>query len=331
MPETIDDIMGTRMAKITVIIPFYQKRPGILKRALDSIFAQTFQDFDVVVVDDASPCSADADLETLDAQNRARVQLIRQKNAGPGGARNTGLNAIPADSAFAAFLDSDDEWAPGHLQNAYDAMTRFGADCYWASIHGGEGFGYHFGIAALQKTENTLVLQDEPLVVELPEMSKVMLKDWGFLHLSCMVIGRPLFETIRFEAELRLAAEDVLFFCDCVLAAKRVILCDAAGAQRGEGVNIFHSIDSGSQEFLQQQLNTWVALDTLEQRFAGRPTELATIRDYKHMARKQALWGQAGRLKRGKIPQFRGLLQWYRRDSGILNSAWALAVSKINR
>ncbi|MBB4955110.1 succinoglycan biosynthesis protein ExoW [Agrobacterium vitis] len=319
------------MAKITVIIPFYQKRSGILKRALDSVFSQTMQDFDIVVVDDASPCSIDRELEALDGQKRARIQVIRQNNAGPGGARNTGLNAIPAESAFAAFLDSDDEWAPDHLQNAYDAMTQFGADCYWASIHGGEGFGYHFGIAALQKTEKTVVLQGEPLVLEVPEMSRVMLKDWGFLHLSCMVIARPLFETIRFEAELRLAAEDVLFFCDCVLAARRVILCDAAGAQRGEGINIFHSIDSGSPEFLQQQFNTWVALDTLEQRFANRPAELSFIHDYKHMARKQALWGQAGRVKRGKIPQWRGLVRWYRRDPGLWNSAVSLVVSKIYR
>ncbi|HBF32379.1 glycosyltransferase family 2 protein [Rhizobium sp.] len=319
------------MAKITVIIPFYQKQSGILRRALHSIFRQTLQDFDIIVVDDASPCSIDADLEGLDAQQRARIQVIHQKNAGPGGARNTGLDAISADSQFAAFLDSDDVWEPEHLKNACEAMTALGADCYWASIHGGEGFGYHFSVARLQDTENTVVLQQTPLVVEVPDMSRVMLKDWGFLHLSCMVIARRLFETIRFDAEFRLAAEDVLFFCDCVLAAKRVILCDEAGAARGEGINIFHSIDSGSPEFLQQQFNTWAALDTMEHRFANRPAELSLVRDYKHMARKQALWGQVGRLRRGKIPQLSGLVRWYRRDPGIINSALNLALSKIKR
>lgn len=327
----IDDNMGNCMAKVTVVIPFYQKRSGILRRALNSIFSQTLQDFEIVVVDDASPCPIDGDLEGLDAAQRARIRVIHQANAGPGGARNTGLNAIAADSQFAAFLDSDDEWAPDHLRNAVAAMTRHDADCYWASIDGGEGFGYHFGVAQLQKTEKTVVLQDDPLVVEVPEMSRVMLKDWGFLHLSCMVIAKPLFETIRFDAEFRLAAEDVLFFCDCVLAAKRVILCDAAGAQRGEGINIFHSIDSKSPEFLQQQFNTWAALDTLERRFAHKPAELQLIRDYKLMARKQALWGQVGRLKRGKIPQWRGLFRWYRRDPGIVNSAMSLALDKIKR
>lgn len=319
------------MAKITVIIPFYQKQPGILRRALQSVFAQSFQDFDIVVVDDESPYAIDLELEPLDDEKRARIRVIRQKNAGPGGARNTGLDAVPATSEFAAFLDSDDEWTADHLKNAYEAMTQFGADCYWASIRGGDDFYYHFGMAELQKTEQSTRLQDDPLVIELPEMSSVMLKNWSFLHLSCMVIGRYLFENIRFEAELRLAAEDVLFFCDCVLEARRVILCDAAGAVRGEGVNIFHSIDAASPQFLQQQFNTWVALDTLERRFANKPTEIASIRDYKTVARKQALWSQAGRAKRGKMPQFSVLFRWFRRDPALVQSAFSLAVGKFSR
>ncbi|MBB4010590.1 glycosyltransferase family 2 protein [Allorhizobium taibaishanense] len=319
------------MAKLTVIIPFYQKEAGILRRALDSVFRQTFQGFDIVVVDDESPYSIDLELEPLEPERRARVRVIKQKNGGPGGARNTGLDAIPADSAFAAFLDSDDEWTPDHLQNAYDAMTRFGADCYWASIHGGDDFYYHFGMAELKKTETAIELQDKPMVIELPEMPVVMLKNWSFLHLSCMVIGRPLFEKIRFEAELRLAAEDVLFFCDCVLAAKRVILCDAAGAERGEGINIFHSIDSSSPTFLQQQLNTWVALNTLERRFVNRPEALAYIQQYKQTARNNALWCQMGRVKRRQVPQFNVLFRWFRRDPGIVQSALALAVGKFSR
>jgi len=319
------------MAKLTVIIPFYQKEAGILRRALDSVFRQTFQDFDIVVVDDESPYSIDLELEPLEPERRARVRVIKQKNGGPGGARNTGLDAIPADSSFAAFLDSDDEWTPDHLQNAYDAMTRFGADCYWASIHGGDDFYYHFGMAELKKTETAIELQDKPMVIELPEMPVVMLKNWSFLHLSCMVIGRPLFEKIRFEAELRLAAEDVLFFCDCVLAAKRVILCDAAGAERGEGINIFHSIDSSSPTFLQQQLNTWVALNTLERRFVNRPEALAYIQQYKQTARNNALWCQMGRVKRRQVPQFNVLFRWFRRDPGIVQSALALAVGKFSR
>lgn len=319
------------MAKFSVIIPYYQKEPGILRRALGSVFAQTYGNFDIIVVDDQSPYPVDDELRPLPAEERDRITVIRQPNAGPGGARNTGLEHVPAEADFVALLDSDDLWTPDHLKNAIDAMTQFDADCYFASITGSDAFYYHFGMAELERSETAVRLSDDPLTIELPELSRVMLKNWSFLHLSCMVIGRRLFETVRFEAVLRLAAEDVLFFCDCVLAARRTILCDAAGAMRGEGVNIFHSIDNDSPQFLKQQFNTWVALDTLEGRFQGRPDEVASIQDYKQTARRQALWSQARLVKRRKVPQINLLARWFWRDPVILQSAMQLAVGKLVR
>lgn len=319
------------MATFTIIIPFYQRQVGILQRALSSVFAQTFQDFDVVIVDDESPVPPEGDLDFLTSEERSRITVIRQKNGGPGGARNTGLDHVPASTRFVAFLDSDDIWAPEHLQNAHDSLQRFNGDCYWASIHGGAEFDYHFSIAELAKSEKAVPLSDTPLVIEIPDIASVMLKDWGFLHLSCMAIGRSLFENVRFDAALRLAAEDVLFFCDCMLAAKRVLLCDEKGALRGEGVNIFHSIDNNSPQFARQQFNTWIALDTLESRFSRRPNDVASIRSYKDTARKQALWSQFKQLKHRKLPQLRLLAEWAWRDPAILQSAVQLAVGKISR
>lgn len=319
------------MAKLTVAIPYYQKEPGILRRALASVFEQTYKDFHILIVDDQSPYSIDEELAPLSENWRERITVIRQPNAGPGGARNTALDNVPADCDFVAFLDSDDIWTPDHLKNAAEAMTRFGADCYWASITGGDAFYYHFGIADLEKTERVERLQDGPLVVEVPDLSSVMLKNWSFLHLSCMVIGRTLFETVRFDARLRLAAEDVLFFCDCVKASARVVLCDAPGAVRGEGINIFHSIDNDSPQFLKQQFNTWVALDLLEGRFAQRSSEAHSIRSYKSTARRQALWSQARRVRRRKLPQFDVLAKWVWRDPALLRSVFELAAGKLAR
>ncbi len=317
------------MASITIVIPFYQKQTGVLQRALKSISRQTFQDFDILIVDDQSPLPAEGELQSLSSEERRRIRVIRQANAGPGGARNTGLDNIPAESRFVAFLDSDDEWAPEHLSNAYGTLTHYGADCYWDSIDGGEEFYYHFSIAELGKSAETMRLSDRPAVVEIPNMASVMLQDWSFLHMSCMVIGRPLFEKIRFEPALRLAAEDVLFFCDCILAAKRVLLCENAGALRGQGVNIFHSIDNDSPQFLRQQFNTWTALNTLEQRFSRRPQDVESIRLYKNRARQQALWSQARQVRRRRMPQFALLAKWALRDPAILQSAMQLAVGKL--
>jgi len=317
------------MTKCTVIIPYYQREPGILARALRSVLAQTHPDFDVIVVDDASPLPAEADLQEFPLEDRARIAVIKQPNAGPGGARNMGLDHVPADTAYVAFLDSDDEWMPGHLGDAVAALSLFDADCYWASIRGGEEFYYHFGVADLAGTTEMVRLSDDPPVVELPDLASTMLRNWSFLHLSCMVIGKALFSRIRFEAALRLAAEDVLFFYDCVRSARRTVLSEAVGAARGEGINIFHGMGSDSPLFLKQQFNTWVALDRLESRFSHRAEDRASIEAYKQTARNQALWGQARLVKARKAPQFRQLAQWAWRDPKLLRSAVQLAVGKI--
>jgi succinoglycan biosynthesis protein ExoW len=319
------------MTKCTIIIPYYQREPGILARALRSVFAQTHPDFDVTVVDDASPLPAENDLVGFSAEEQARITVIKQANAGPGGARNTGLDHLREDCAYAAFLDSDDEWLPDHLANAVAGMSLFDADCYWASIRGGAEFYYHFGVADLAGTTEVVRLSDEPPMVEIPDLAGTMLKNWSFMHLSCMVIGKALFREIRFEAALRLAAEDVLFFYDCVRKARRTVLCEAMGAVRGEGINIFHGMGSDSPLFLKQQFNTWVALDHLESRFPHRAEDRASIEAYKQTARNQALWGQARLLRARKAPQIRQLAQWAWRDPKILRSAVGLAVGKMSR
>ncbi|MET0575863.1 MAG: glycosyltransferase [Mesorhizobium sp.] len=317
------------MANCCVVIPYYQKEPGILLRALKSVFAQSYRDFHILVVDDASPLPADADLAALSLDERASITVIKQANGGPGAARNTGLDRIDEGTRYAAFLDSDDEWTPDHLKNAVDGMSLFDADCYWASITGGEDFYYHFGMAELAETAAVTRLSEAPPYMEVADLAGVMLKNWSFMHLSCMVIGETLFRKVRFEAALRLAAEDVLFFYDCVRAARRSILCDSVGAMRGEGINIFHGMDSDSPLFLRQQFNTWVALDRLESRFAHGPKDIASIAHYKKTARDQALWSQMRLVRRRKTPQFGLLAEWAWKDPRILRHALELAAGKI--
>ncbi|KQR30389.1 MULTISPECIES: glycosyltransferase family 2 protein [unclassified Rhizobium] len=319
------------MAKFTVVIPYYQKKHGILGRALASVFSQACQDFDLVIVDDESPYPIENELADLAEEQKNRIKVVKQANAGPGGARNTGLDHVPAETRYVAFLDSDDIWTPEHLKNAELSLDRFEGECYWASMQASDEFYYHFAMSELEKNEGAARLSESPRVIELPDLASVMLRNWSFLHLSCMVIGRPLFEKIRFDPALRLAAEDVLFFCDCILASRRTLLCDDAGAARGMGVNIFHSIDNTSPEFLRQQFNTWVALDTLQSRFSKRPADVASIASYKNTARRQALWSQAGKLKRRKAPELGLLFKWMMRDPAILRAAFELGAGKIVR
>jgi glycosyltransferase involved in cell wall biosynthesis len=101
--------------KVSIIIPLYNKSPYI-ERALASIAAQTFRDFQVIVVDDGSTDDGPKKIQrmAIGSDPKAMVgRLIRQANAGPGAARNRGISK--AQGELLAFLDADDEWLPDYL------------------------------------------------------------------------------------------------------------------------------------------------------------------------------------------------------------------------
>ncbi len=97
------------MPRISVILPVYN-RPTMLVESVGSVLAQTFTDWEIIIVDDGSTDDTPAVAARLVAEHRPRIQYLRQANAGPGAARNTGLEA--ARGEFIQFLDSDDLLAP---------------------------------------------------------------------------------------------------------------------------------------------------------------------------------------------------------------------------
>jgi glycosyltransferase involved in cell wall biosynthesis len=101
--------------QVSVVIPVFN-RPEAVSRAIASVLAQTFQDFEIIVVDDAS---TDATATTVAAIGDPRIMLIRhEQRRGGGAARNSGIRA--SRGPYVAFLDSDDEWLPTKLQKQLD-------------------------------------------------------------------------------------------------------------------------------------------------------------------------------------------------------------------
>ena len=98
------------MPTISVIIPAYNVAPYI-GETLRSVFAQTFADYEVIIVNDGSPDTDE--LERALAPFEQRVHYLKQENGGAGAARNAGLSA--AHGEFVAFLDGDDLWLPEFL------------------------------------------------------------------------------------------------------------------------------------------------------------------------------------------------------------------------
>ncbi len=102
---------------ISVIIPTYN-RAWTLTEAIDSVLAQDYQNFELIVVDDGS---SDNTSNLID-RYAGRLKLIRQTNAGVSAARNRGIAEARGD--FLAFLDSDDTWLPQKLSRQMDFFTR---------------------------------------------------------------------------------------------------------------------------------------------------------------------------------------------------------------
>jgi glycosyltransferase involved in cell wall biosynthesis len=107
------------MPHVSVVIPVFNSA-HLIGNALASVFAQTFRDFEVIVVDDGS--EDQPELEAAIACWAARIRLVRQSNHGPGHARNTGLRLAAGD--LVAFLDADDEWTPDKLARQVEYFRR---------------------------------------------------------------------------------------------------------------------------------------------------------------------------------------------------------------
>ena len=122
-PELVrKDFVGRRNMTVSVIIPLFNKAP-YLERALNSIWAQDFDDFEVIVVDDGS---SDGGLSVARSHKDKRMRVISQANAGPGAARNRGL--AKARAPFVAFLDADDEWMPNFLSAGMRHFAKAGSE-----------------------------------------------------------------------------------------------------------------------------------------------------------------------------------------------------------
>jgi len=110
---------GRLAPAVSIILPTYN-RAKFLPQAFESIRAQTWKDWELVIVDDGSTDETKKIVEILGGPITNPVRFFRQENQGPYAARNTGLDN--ATGKYIAFFDSDDYWLPHHLSKCVEAL-----------------------------------------------------------------------------------------------------------------------------------------------------------------------------------------------------------------
>lgn len=107
------------MPTISIVIPTLN-RAHLVTRAITSVLNQTYQDYEIIIVDDGS---IDETERVIKRCNYKKIIYIKHKKTrGPGAARNTGIDATRGD--YIAFLDSDDEWLPKKLEKQINLFKK---------------------------------------------------------------------------------------------------------------------------------------------------------------------------------------------------------------
>lgn len=198
--------------KFSIIVPVYNVS-RYLRDCLDSVVAQTYNNWECVCVDDGS---TDGSSEILDeyAKNDSRIKVIHQSNSGVASARNAALDIINGE--WFLFLDSDDVWAPQLLETCLKGMA------FSASVAIIEFRDSHFpenGRCEFAKLGETPEFQ-------VFDMSGPFSRRWmGFLAPK-KAFKREAFGDIREKKYI--VGEDLLYMTECALRVDRMLKCNLA-------------------------------------------------------------------------------------------------------
>lgn len=116
------------MAIVSIVVPVYNVET-YLKKCINSILSQTFQDFELILVDDGSQDKCGQICDAYEKKSK-KIKVIHQENGGLSAARNTGINWVMkhSDSQWITFVDSDDYIKPLYLEVLFNSCINNSAD-----------------------------------------------------------------------------------------------------------------------------------------------------------------------------------------------------------
>ncbi|MHC5353696.1 glycosyltransferase family 2 protein [Myroides sp. LJL115] len=214
----------------SVVIPLYNKELSIFN-TIESVRNQTFQDFEIIIVNDGS---TDGSLKVVEAIKDSRIRIINKENGGVSSARNVGIHNAKCE--WIAFLDGDDLWESNHLEEIVKMMADFPNENIYAT-----SFSFSDGrkIKELPQIEDCFVIDNY-----------LDYKGFYLVWSSVVVIHKECFSKVGYFNEMVSLGEDVdmwLRICSVfpLVKSKLVTACyrvDAENRSNAKKIDITKSI-----------------------------------------------------------------------------------------
>ncbi len=195
------------MSKLSIIVPIYKVEP-YLRRCVDSILAQTFTDFELILIDDGSPDGCPAICDEY-AQKDSRIVVIHQENQGVSAARNAGLDI--AQGEFIGFIDPDDWCDPQMYEKLLKAIEENGRDI---AICGFNNVSENGTVYSQGLTEDGLFSQE----AFIQALFGMPIQVGGCV--TNKLFRRSVIKNVRFRSELT-HGEDWVYLFDCGLVCEK--------------------------------------------------------------------------------------------------------------
>lgn len=189
--------------RFSVIMPVYNKA-ATLSAAVSSVLAQTFEDYELIIVNDGS--TDDFESVATELKKEKCIRIISQENGGVSVARNTGISK--ATGEFVCFLDADDLYTEDHLEVLNDLIERYREQSFFATSH---MTSYPDGKES--RSSDALSAYPDDFLCENLFLLLNTQGD-GIINTNCMCISRELLlqENIRFEAGEKIGEDTDLWF-----------------------------------------------------------------------------------------------------------------------
>lgn len=179
----------------SIVIPCFNASKTI-RRAVQSCIGQSFTQFEIIIIDDASSDDTLEVVASLIKENpNFQIKIIQlEKNSGPAKCRNIGL--LEAKGDFIAFLDSDDSWVKNKLEVCYYWIRKLDCD-----------FIAHSYIDDL--VIDSHLMQPENYIPEMRKYTDLLIKNIS--QTSCIVVGRSLTNVEKFDSKMRYTEDHELW------------------------------------------------------------------------------------------------------------------------